>query len=170
MSYPVGYYFKNLPTTPTFWVYYDYASGDPNPNKTSVHRTYTTLFPFGHSYFAGLDAIGRQNINDFHLEFAMFPAKWMRATFGYHLLSLDQAKDALYNPQGNLVRQDTTGRAGTDVGQAINSTVQFHLDDHQIFFVGYGHLFSGTFIKRTAVTPAAAKDLDALWIQYTYKW
>ncbi|QJW92918.1 hypothetical protein FTUN_0415 [Frigoriglobus tundricola] len=166
----LGYYFKDVPTTPTLWAYYDYASGDPNPNKTNVHRTFGTLFPFGHSYFAGLDAIGRQNINDLHLEYAMFPAKWVRATLGYHVLSLDSAKDALYNTSGGVVRQDPTGRAGKDVGEAISTTVQFHLDNHQIFFVGYSHLFGGRFIKQTAVTPGAAKDLDALWVQYTFKW
>ncbi|OWK35905.1 hypothetical protein FRUB_08468 [Fimbriiglobus ruber] len=166
----VGYYFKDLPTTPTLWLYYDYASGDPNPNSTNVHRTYTTLFPFGHSYFAGLDAIGRQNINDIHLELGTFPVDWVRCTLGYHVLSLDSAKDALYNPQGSVVRQDPTGKAGTDVGDAISSTVQFHLDNHQIFLVGYSHLFSGQFIKMTATTPGAAKDLDAVWVQYTYKW
>jgi hypothetical protein len=48
--------------------------------------------------------------------------------------------------------------------------VQFHLDNHQIVFVGYSHLFSGPFIKKTAATPGAAKDLDALWLQYTFKW
>jgi hypothetical protein len=166
----VGYYFRDVPTAPTLWLYYDYASGDPNPNGTNVHRTFTTLFPFGHTYFAGLDAIGRQNINDLHLEFAAFPAPWARATLGFHVLSLAHARDALYNPQGNVVRQDPTGRAGTDVGDALSTTVQFHLDNHQMFFVGYSHLFSGPFIRKTAVTPGAAKDLDALWLQYTFKW
>lgn len=166
----LGYYFKNVPTAPTFWVYFDYASGDPDPNRTNVHRTFSTLFPFGHSYYAGLDAIGRQNINDLHLEYAMFPAKWVRATLGYHVLALDRARDALYNSSGGVVRQDLTGKAGKDVGEAISTGVQFHLDNHQIFFVGYSHLFGGRFIRQTAVTPGAAKDLDALWVQYTLKW
>ncbi len=166
----LGYYFKNLPATPTFWVYYDYASGDANPGTTGVHSTYSTLYPFGHSYFAGLDAIGRQNIRDFHLELGMFPANWVRATLGYHVLDLAQAKDALYNPSGGVVRQDPTGRAGTDVGTALSATLQFHLDRHQMFFVGYSHLFSGDYIRRTAFTPAAGADISALWIQYTLKW
>ncbi len=165
-----GYYFKDAPTTPTLWAYYDFASGDPNPGATGVHRTYTTLFPFGHSYFAQLDAIGRQNIHDFHLEFGAFPVNWMRATLGYHYLQLANARDALYSPQGGIVRQDTTGRAGTDVGNALSSTVQFHLDRHQIFFVGYSHLFAGDYIRRTAATPAGARDLSALWIQYIFKY
>lgn len=166
----LGYYLKNIPGQPTFWVYYDYASGDPNPNGSHLHRTYTTLFPFGHAYFAGLDAIGRQNIKDFHLELGIFPTKWVRATLGYHVLTLDQARDALYSPTGSVVRQDSTGRAGTNVGDALSATIQFHLTDHQILLFQYSHLFAGPFIKQTAVTPGAAKDLDAFWIQYSYRW
>ena len=166
----LGYWFKNVPTAPTVWAYYDFASGDSNPGNTNVHRTFNPLFPFGHSYFAGLDAIGRSNIHDVHLEFCSFPANWMRITAGYHIMELDQAKDALYNSTGSVVRQDPTGKSGTNVGNAINTVVQFHIDDHQIFLVNYAHLFSGSFIRGTAVTPGAAKDLDAVWIQYNLKW
>jgi len=166
----LGYHFKDAPTSPTLWAYYDFASGDPNPGGTGTHRTYSTLFPFGHSYYAGLDAIGRQNIHDFHLELGMFPVNWMRIQLGYHLLELVHAKDALYSPSGGVVRQDATGKAGTDVGSALSSTVQFHLDKHQIFFVGYSHLFAGDYIRRTAATPAAARDISALWIQYIFKY
>jgi hypothetical protein len=166
----VGYYFKDVPTTPTFWVYYDHATGDPTPNASDLHKTYTTLFPFGHAYFAGLDAIGRQNVNDFHLELATFPTDWMRATVGYHVLKLDDTKDALYSPTGGVVRQDATGKSGRSVGDALGVATQFHLTNHQIVLFQYSHLFAGTFLKSTAVTPGAAKDLDAFWMQYTYRW
>ncbi len=166
----LGYHFKDAPASPTVWAYYDYASGDPNPGATRTHRTYSTLFPFGHSYYAGLDAIGRQNIHDFHLELGCFPVNWLRIQLGYHFLELVHAKDALYSPSGGVVRQDTTGRAGTDVGSAISSTFQVHIDKHQIFFVGYSHLFAGDYIRNTAATPAAGRDLSALWVQYILKW
>ena len=166
----LGYHFKDAPAAPTLWAYYDFASGDPNPGASGTHRTYSTLFPFGHSYFAGLDAIGRQNIHDFHLELGFFPVNWLRMQFGYHALELVHAKDALYSPSGGVVRQDPTGRAGTDVGSALSSTFQVHIDKHQIFFVGYSHLFAGDYIRNTAATPAAGRDLSALWVQYILKW
>jgi hypothetical protein len=166
----LGYWFENLPSKPTFWAYYDYASGDPNPGGSNLHHTYLPLFPFGHSYFAGLDAIGRANIKDFHLELGLFPTNWMRIVAGYHVLSLDQSRDALYNSTGSIVRQDLTGKSGTDVGNALNAAVQFHLDNHQIVLVNYAHLFAGDFIRGTAASPGAAKDLDAWWIQYAFKW
>ncbi|WP_168218817.1 alginate export family protein [Limnoglobus roseus] len=166
----VGYYFKDLPASPTVWAYYDYASGDPHPGVGDTHHTFNTLFPFGHSYYAGLDSFGRQNLNDFHLEASLFPWNWLRIQGGYHILRLDQPKDALYSTSGGVVRQDTTGKAGTDVGQALTGAVQFHLDNHQSIVVQYSHLFSGDFIRNTAVNRDAAKDLSALWVQYTAKW
>ena len=163
----LGYWFKNLPAIPTFWVYYDHASGTQDPTNGTEHRTFNQLFPSGHSYFNAEDLFGRQNINDFHLELGLFPTNWMRFTAGYHVLSLDQAKDALYNSSGSVVRQDATGKSGTDVGDALSGTVQFHLDNHQMINVSYAHLFSGTFIKDTAVTAAAAKDQDSVWVTYS---
>jgi hypothetical protein len=68
------------------------------------------------------------------------------------------------------VRQDKTGKAGRDIGDCLNGTVQLHLDDHQLINVSYAHLFSGTFIKKTAITPAAARDSDAVWFTYQLKW
>ena len=166
----LGYWFKNLPAIPTFWVYYDHASGTQDPTNGSEHRTFNQLFPSGHNYFNAQDLFGRQNINDFHLEAGIFPTNWLRFTAGYNVLSLDQPRDALYNSSGSVVRQDTTGKAGRDVGTAVNGTVQIHLDNHQLINVSYAHLFSGTYIKDTAVTPAAAKDQDSVWVTYQLKW
>jgi hypothetical protein len=165
----LGYWFKDLPGIPTFWVYYDHASGTQDPNGVE-HRTFNQLFPSGHNYFNSEDLFGRQNLNDFHLELGVFPLPWLRYTVGYHVLSLDQPRDALYNSSGSVVRQDPTGKAGRDVGDCINASVQFHLDNHQLINIWYAHLFSGTFIQKTAITPAAAKDSDSVWLTYQLKW
>ena len=166
----IGYWFKNLPAIPTFWVYYDHASGTQDPTNGDEHRTFNQLFPSGHSYYNAEDLFGRQNINDFHLELGFFPTNWMRFTAGYHVLRLDQARDALYNSSSSVVRQDLTGKAGTDIGDAISGTVQFHLDNHQMINVSYAHLYSGSYIKNTAVNPAAARDSDSIWFTYSLKW
>jgi hypothetical protein len=165
----IGWWFKSLPTGPTLWAYFDHASGDPHPGS-GVHQTYNQIFPFAHLSFGSFDAIGRQNIDDVHAELGLFPTAWTRITAGYHYLVLDSSKDALYSTSGSVVRQDKTGRAGTDVGNALTSTIQFHVDDHQMVNVSYAHLFSGPFIKKTAVNPGAARDLDGVWFTYSYKW
>jgi hypothetical protein len=151
------------------WAYFDHASGDPHPGS-GVHQTYNQIFPFGHLSFGSFDAIGRQNIDDVHAELGLFPTAWTRITAGYHYLVLDSSTDALYSTSGSVVRQDKTGRAGTDVGNALTSAIQFHVDDHQMVNISYAHLFSGPFIKKTAVDPRAARDLDGVWFTYSYKW
>jgi hypothetical protein len=166
----LGYWFANLPAIPTFWVYYDHASGTPNPVSGTEHRTFNQLFPSGHNYFNSQDLFGRQNINDFHLEAGVFPLNWLRFTLGYHVLQLDQAKDALYNSSGSVIRQDKTGKDTRDIGRSVNGTVQLHVDNHQLINVSYAHLFSGTFIEKTAVTPAAGRDVDSVWFTYQLKW
>jgi hypothetical protein len=166
----LGWYFKNLPATPTAWIYYDYASGDPHGNTSNLHQTFDQLFPFGHQYYDSIDLFGRQNIDDFHIDFAFFPAPWVRITGGYHYLTLDQAKDALYSTSGSVTRVDPTGKAGTDIGNAISSSIQFHLDRHQVLNVSYAHLFSGPYIDKTAIDANAKKDVDSIWVQYILKW
>ena len=163
-----GYCFKCVPTKPQLWVYYEHASGDKNPN-VGVDKTFQQLFPFGHYYFGGTDQIGRQNINDLNAQFVFYPTRWITCLAQYHVLRLDSQFDALYNSAGVAIRRDPTGKAGTDVGEVLNLVVNFHLDKHQDILIQNAHLYAGDFIKRTG-TPASRRDLNALYIQYCYRW
>lgn len=161
-----GYHFDKLPMLPQFWVYYDYASGDPNPGADSVHRTFNQLFPFGHYYFGMIDLIGRQNINDIHAVAAFFPTKWITAFAQYHVLRLDSPKDALYNSAGVATRQDITGKSGSDVGEVFTAVVNFTLDMHQNVFIQYSHLYAGDFIRKTG--PPGSPD--SFYLMYNFRW
>jgi hypothetical protein len=160
-----GYCFKDCPTKPQLWLYYEYASGDKNP-AVGERKTFNQLFPFGHYYFGGTDQIGRQNIQDLNAQFVFYPTNWITCLVQYHILRLDSPQDALYNSAGNAIRRDPTGRAGTDVGEVLNLVVNFHLDNHQDILIQNAHLYSGDFIKQTG----PGRDLNALYIQYCYRW
>jgi hypothetical protein len=161
-----GYYWDKLWLTPQFWVYCDYASGDPNPGADNVHRTFNQLFPFGHYYFGMMDLVGRQNINDLHAEIAFFPTRWITCWLQYHVLRLDSPKDALYNAAGVATRQDITGKAGSDVGDILTFVVNFTLDLHQNVYVQYSHLYAGDFIRQTG--PPGSPDY--LYFMYSFRW
>lgn len=161
-----GYYFKDCCWTPTVWVGYDYASGDPNPGVGNVHRTFNQLFPFGHYYLGFIDVVGRQNINDFNGQVAFYPAKWLTTFVQFHVFRLDSPKDALYAASGRPIRQDPTGQAGANVGEEIDIVLNFHLSNHQDVFVNYSHLYAGDFIKRTG-NPGSP---DYLYLQYNFRW
>lgn len=161
----LGYHFADLALNPTFWIYYDWASGDHNPGLNR-HGTFNQLFPFGHYYFGFIDVVGRQNIEDLNLHAYIWPTKWISTGLQYHMFRLESAQDALYNAAGTPIRRDPTGRAGTDVGDEIDYTTNFHLSIHQDVLVGYSKLFAGAFTRRTG-SPLSP---EYFYIQYSYRW
>jgi hypothetical protein len=167
-----GYHFADCPMNPTFWICYDWASGDPHPGVGNVHRTFNQLFPFGHYYFGGIDLIGRQNIRDLNMEAWIWPRKWIALGAQYHLLNLDQAKDALYNSGGTpILGQALTGPAKAVPGEASNIgdelvfITNFHLSNHQDIYLQYCKLYAGDFLKENG---RGSPSLFAF--QWSYKW
>jgi len=161
----LGYRFVDVPTVPQFWLYWDRASGDPHPGSGGTHRTFNQLFPWGHTYFGYLDLVGRKNINDISVQAVCYPARWVTAQAQFHVFRLVSARDALYNAGGVPIRVDPTGRAGTDVGQELDLTANFHVGTHQDVFVGFSHLFAGSFIRRSG--PPVSPSL--FYFQYSLK-
>ncbi len=161
----LGTHFANVPLNPTFWIYYDYASGNHDPGHGD-YGTFNQLFPNGHAYFGGTDLVGRQNIDDLNFAGWVTPCKWMIVGAQYHILRLDAAKDALYNAAGAVERSDPTGRAGTNVGQVFTTYTNFHLSAHSDVLLQYSHLNAGDFIKRTG--PGGSPD--ELYLQYSFRW
>lgn len=172
----VGWNWKDVWANPTVWFGYDYASGDPDPNKTGQHRTFNQLFAFGHYYLGFVDFVARQNIHDFTVQTYAYPMKWLTTGLQYHVFRLDSNKDALYpgtpgglNPRQYpfaLPRRDPTGLAGDDVGSEIDVIFNAHLTDRQDIFITYSHFFPGRFVQQTG--PAFPSDY--LYAQYTWRW
>jgi hypothetical protein len=162
----IGWLFREVPMMPQFWMYFDFASGDPRPGEGGTHRTFNQLFPFGHYYFGYVDVVGRQNIEDINCQFSLYPTKWLTLLMQYHNFRLADARDALYNSVGTPIRRDPTGRAGTDVGDEFDFSLNFHLTTHQDLYFDYSHLHAGEFIRRTG-SPLSP---DYLYLQYSFRW
>ena len=161
-----GYQFAELPMNPQWWVYFDFASGDSTPGFGDDRSTFNQLFPFGHYYFGYLDLVGRQNIHDLSAQFAFFPAPWITGLIQFHHFRLDTPRDALYNAAGKVVRQDPTGRAGTDVGNEIDLVASVHLGTHTDLLIGWSKLYSGSFIDNSG--PKVSPEL--FYLQLGYRW
>jgi len=167
-----GYHRADVPMDPTFWVYFDWAQGDPHPGVGSVHRTFNQLFPFGHYYFGGIDLVGRQNIDDLNFHFYFWPTKWMVAGVQYHILHLDSPKDSLYNSAGAPILGTTlagpakavNGEA-TSVGEELTFYTNFHLSAHQDIWVQYCKLYAGDFLTENG---RGSPSLCA--VQYSFRW
>ncbi|HEY1381086.1 MAG TPA: alginate export family protein [Gemmataceae bacterium] len=107
----LGYHAKEVAWNPTFWAYYNYTSGDNDPNAGTYH-TFNQLFPFIHYYMGWVDAVGRQNNLDLNLRLYLYPAKWVTVWLQYHHFWLAEPKDALYGIAGNAYRATRPGWRG----------------------------------------------------------
>lgn len=163
----VGRRFKTS-LSPTFWLYYDYASGDEDPNAGDAH-TFQQQFPFGHYYLGWMDLVGRQNIHDLNAHLYLYPAPWATVWLQYHHFWLDQSTDALYNAGGVAYRRDATGAAGTNVGDELDLVLNFHLTRYSDILVSYNKLFGGSFLEATAGANQAT-DAEALYLIYQQRW
>jgi Alginate export len=163
-----GYHFADRRLNPTLWLYYDYASGDRNPNH-GTFSTFNQLFPFGHYYLGWLDVVGRQNIHDLNLHMFLYPTPWITFWAQYHHFWLDQSRDALYNAAGVAFRRDPTGNAGHDVGSEMDLILNFHIGPHSDILTGYSKLWGGDFLEKTA-SKTRAVDSDMFYVQYTFRW
>jgi hypothetical protein len=152
---------------PTLWLYYDWASGDDDPTD-GRHGTFNQLFPLGHRYLGYADLVARQNINDVNLVWTASPSQKLKLLAWYHVFFLDEARDALYNANGAVIRFDPTGAAGRDVGQELDLTAQFIFSPRTDLLVGYSHFWAGDFVRAT--NPAGVTgDVDFTYVQYSWR-
>jgi hypothetical protein len=165
----LGWDFQKLPMKPVLWGCYDYASGDHSPNS-GTYTTFNQLFPFGHYYLGWIDLVGRQNITDANAHLFLYPTNWITFWGQFHHFELVSSKDALYNTAGVAYRRDPTGAAGRNVGNEMDFILNFHLDNHNDFMVGYLYMFAGKFVEKTAPTPAAAADPRTFYFLYSFRW
>lgn len=164
----LGRTWKDAALTPTVWLYYDFASGDDDPDSGDVN-TFNALFPFGHYYLGWMDLVGRQNIHDVNAHLYLYPAKWITVWLQYHHFWLADSQDALYNAGGAAYRRDPTGAAGNNVGNEIDFVVNFHLTRYSDLLVSYNKLYGGNFLQDTA-GPGLAEDAESLYLLFQQRW
>jgi hypothetical protein len=159
----VGYNFKNAPWNPTFWAYYDYATGS---DRVGGPNTFNQLFPLGHYYLGWIDYVGRANIQDVNFHLYLYPTKWITFNAQYHIFDLANARDALYSTGGGVLRSDPTGRSGTNVGQETDFIINWHLTRNTDIVTAYSHFYAGEFVQRTG----SSANTDTFYFIYNVRW
>jgi len=163
-----GYTFAEAPLTPRLFLGFDIASGDQDPTDPD-RQTFNQLFPLGHAYFGYIDVIGRQNIVDLHpgteLQILqnMKYAKKLSLRGDYHMFWRQSDDDAVYNAAGGVLRAD----GGSDkayIGSEVDLLLNWQIDRHMNFYVGYSHFFAGEFIEDTG----PSEDIDFAYTAFTY--
>lgn len=164
----VGRRFAAAPLTPELWFYFDYASGNNNPNAFS-YSTFNQLFPLGHKYFGYMDAVGRQNIIDPNVNLKFFLGKRANLSFWFHDFHLASARDALYNGGGTPIRIDPTGKAGRYVGNELDIVLNFYVNPNTDWQIGLSEFWVGRFVKATAKDPSQAENASFFYTQFTFR-
>jgi hypothetical protein len=164
----LGHEWSDACWKPLLWVYFDWASGDKDPTD-NVRQTFNQLFPLAHKYFGFADLVGRQNIQDFNVQYTLKPTSKLSTQLWWHVFHLDQARDSLYNANGVAIRTDATGAAGRNVGQELDLTALYVVNPHMDVLMGYSHFYAGSFVKAT--NPGGVSgDVDFFYTQYTLRY
>ncbi|MBT4864372.1 MAG: alginate export family protein, partial [Planctomycetaceae bacterium] len=91
----VGHTWKKVAWTPSFWLFYDWASGDRDPND-GTNNTFAQLFPLGHAYLGLIDNVTRQNISDVNIRLVTKPSKKLTLIGQFHWMDLAEDTDVVY--------------------------------------------------------------------------
>ncbi len=135
---------------PRFFTEYNYATGDNSPNDNKV-QTFDTMYPSTHLKWGETDQVGWRNIHDVRGSFEIAPAKNWSASTNYHAYWLANVHDGLYAANGSvIIPRVAAGTAGRWVGQEADIQGSHKFANGIEIGMGVGHIFPGTFIKRTS--------------------
>ena len=141
---------------------YKYASGTANPSDTLHSGTFDQISPANHDKFGHQDLFGWRNVHNARSVTTLGVTKDFSLSFLYDDLWLACLKDGIYNGSGKLIVR-SAGNAGRHVGRETDFFGTYTYK-HFTFGAGYGHLFTGGFLRQT--TPGV--DPTYLYIFHTY--
>lgn len=150
---------------PKMMLYYDYASGDQDPND-GTHGTFFQYFGLVHKYFGFADLVARQNIHDLNGQCFLTLNKKTTLLFWHHIFWLDSPRDGLYNAAGVRTLYDPTGNSGSYVGQETDFTCQYNINPYSDLLIGYSHFWAGDFVENLAPN---GNDIDFTYVQYSIR-
>lgn len=149
---------------PTFWMWYDYASGGDDVPAARGDDSFDHLFPLAHKYLGFMDLFGRRNINDvnFQLITPVFGNR-VKLLLWYHHFFLDEAT----TPYNLTLAPFNPGVAAGDreLGQELDILFNVALNPRNSVLFGYSHFNAGDYYE---TTPGVATDADAdfFYMQY----
>jgi hypothetical protein len=157
--------FKDIATSPSITLGFDFASGDNDPNDETV-RTFEPIEPYSHYYFGYADTMGRQNHISPFLRVESRPIKTVLLNVEGHWFWLDEPADSLYSTCNcsNPVRKGTQG-ASSYAGFEFDAFIQANVDHHLIVLVGWSHWIAGDFQEDTE---GPADDIGRWYTQLQY--
>lgn len=159
----LGHTWKKLPWAPTLWMYYDWASGDEDPNDNE-NNTFNHTFPLGHAYMGLIDNVARQNISDVNFKLVTHPTKKLTFITAFHWMDLDTQNDFIYNvAQAPL---GTTGN-GQEIGEELDFVVNYQFNPNLGVQAGYFWFWYGDAVTNSALN---RDDAEQFYLQTTLRY
>jgi hypothetical protein len=159
-------YMARMPWTPRLLFHFDYASGDRDPGD-SQSGAFDTLFgarrwEYGPTGIWG--PFSRTNLISPGWRLVVTPTRDWILQLKHRAWYLAESKDFF----GNSGLRDTTGSAGSSLGQDVELQAQWALNANLDFDVGYVHWFKGSYFDSPVILaqmPSGGnKDSDYFYV------
>jgi hypothetical protein len=161
----LGYTFDH-PWRPRLGMGFDLTTGDGNPNDSRV-ETFDQLFPFNNVCLGYLDLIGRQNMVMTYVGLDAWPVEnKIKTSLTFHSFWLHESEDFLYTAGGGGFLRDASGRGGREVGQEIDISLEWIIDEYSSVWLAYAHFFHGPYVSDVV---DGADQPSIFLVQYQYR-
>ena len=151
----IGKKLGDSPSSPTIWLYYDYASGN---NIGGDFNRYNQLFPLAHKYLGFIDAVQRSNIESPNILFTAKPSERSKLLIWYYHLMANQDTDIVPAIGGTPLPQSTTSK---DLGDELDIIYTIDVSPRSKLLLGWSHFWIGNKIQ----TPGRS-DADFFYSQW----
>lgn len=158
----LGHQFPKLPWEPEIWAYYDWASGDRNPND-GVRNTFNQMYGLVHAYLGQIDNLARQNITDLNGKIVVKPRKDLAFETWYHWFNLASDGDVLYQITGQPLGTPGTG---WNVGSELDLIATYTYSPNFNVQFGYLWFWYGSFVENNS----PRGDATQLYLQTTFRY
>jgi hypothetical protein len=157
------YRFDDLLWKPKLGLRADVASGDRNPNDSTLN-TFIAPYPSG-AYFNLADPIGPANIYDIHPVLDLTLTDKLSLTLDWDFFWRQSTADGAYTLGGSPIPQSAASNSRF-VGHSPSITTSYKANRHLSFLTSLVHFESGSFINQT--TPGRSINYLTTWMAYKF--
>ena len=165
-----GYTWTKTKGSPRLGLEYNFASGDSNATD-GKHGTFENLFPTNHKFYGYMDFVSWQNIHNVRLASSLKPVKGLTLTADYHLFWLAETADYFYAVSGAARKTGGYGikpANGSFAGSELDLIATYAIRAYASAQIGYGHFFTGDYVKNSLAGTGGAKGADYIYAQLTF--
>lgn len=167
-SAELGYTQSSLACQPRLALAYCYASGDDDL-LDGENGTFDNLFPTNHLFYGYMDFFAWKNLHNPAVKLHWNAGEKLKLKAHWHFFWLDEPEnDAWYNAGSAVLRNAQGADASSYVGQEIDFVASYECSKNLKMEIGYGHFFSGDYLRDTANRESDDADFFYLQTLYTF--